>query len=73
MGEMPDFNSEPSNPPRPKRLPRYQLLGANNRVTFAVRHSVSTRTKFHNLDIDLPPPPGKYNHLQHEHSYSTQK
>ena len=33
--EMPDFNSKSS----PTRLPRYELLGANNRVTFAVHHS----------------------------------
>ena len=70
MGEKPDFNSKPSNLPRPKRLPRYELLGAKNRVDC---HSVSTQAKFHNLAIDLPPPPGKYNHLLNEYLYSTQK
>ena len=73
IGELPDFNTKSTNPPRPKRLPRYELLGTNERVTFAVRQSASIRAKFHNLAIDLPPPPGTYNQVLHEHSYSNQE
>ena len=67
IGELPDFNTKSTNPPR------YELLGTNERVTFAVCQSASIRAKFHNLAIDLPPPPGTYNQVLHEHSYSNQE
>ena len=72
-GEMPHCNAKPSNPPRETRLPKYELLGANNRVTLSVRNSTSIRTKFYNLPIDLPPPPGQYNCWADEHSYFSHK
>ena len=66
---MPHFDKDP--PTKQKRLPQYELLGSNSRVTVAVRGSTSVRTKFHNLPIQLPPPPGVGNAI-HEHSYSKQ-
>ena len=71
-GEMPDFNTKPNNTPRDKRLRQRELLGANNRVTLSVHNSASM-TKFHNLPIDLPPPPGQHNYLSDEHSYFIHK
>ena len=72
-GDMPDFNTKPKKTPQPRRTPRYELLGADSRVTFAVRNSVSIRAMFHNTPVELPPPPGTYNQLQHEHTYATSK
>ena len=71
-GEMPDLML-PNNPPRERRLPQRELLGANNGVTLSIRNSASICTKFHNLPIDLPPPPGQHNYLTDEHSYCIQK
>ena len=68
---MPDFNTKPAKERRPIRLPRYELLGSNNRVTMAVRGDSSLRTKFHNVPVNLPPPPSTPNQCIHEHSYST--
>jgi len=31
-----------------KKLPRYELLGSNNRISFSVRGDTSIRAKFHN-------------------------
>ena len=68
-GLMPDFSVQ--NPKKKvKRLPRYELLGANDsRVTMSVRGDTSIRTKFHNVPINLPPPPGT-NPCLYEHSYA---
>ena len=54
-----------------KRIPRYELLGSNDRVTMAVRGATSIRTKFHNTPIELPPTPGNHNVIIHDHSYLT--
>ena len=70
IGKLPDFDTKSTNPPRPKHLPRYELLGTNERVTFVVCQSASIYTKFHNLVINLPLPPGTYNQVFHEHSYA---
>ena len=72
-GEMLDFNAKPNITPREKHLPQCKPLGTNNRVTLSVRSSASIRTKFHNLSIDLPPPPGQHNHLADGHSYFIHK
>ena len=69
-GLMPEFSAEPSKKRKPKRLPRYELLGTNDRVTLSVRGDTSVRTKFHNVPIDLPPPPGARNTHVLEHSYA---
>jgi len=66
---MPDFNTKPRKEKQPIRLPRYELLGANNRVTAAVRGDLSIRTKFHNVPVNLPPPPNVSNQCIYEHSY----
>lgn len=68
---MPDFNTTPAKERKPVRLPRYELLGSNNRVTMAVRGDSSVRTKFHNVPVNLLPPPSFPNQYMHEHSYST--
>ena len=69
-GEMPDFEARPNKNPKPKRAPKYEMLGSNNRVTLTVQNSTSIRATFHNLPVELPPPPGTYNQLTHEHSYT---
>ena len=68
-GLMPDFSAKPRRDKRPKRVPRYELLGADNRVTFAVCKTGSIRATFHNAPVELPPPPNTYNPLSHEHTY----
>ena len=70
---MPDFSTKPRQKKRPKRVPKYKLLGADNRVTFAVHKTGSIRATFHNAPVDLPPPPNTYNHLSHEHTYCSNK
>ena len=67
---MPDFFTKPSKQKKPTRIPRYELLGASNRITLAVRGESSVRTKFHNVPVELPPPPSVPNQsIIHEHSY----
>ena len=72
-GEMPDFNTKPKKTPQPRRTPRYELLRADSRVTFAVRNSGSIHAMFHNAPVELPPPPGTYNQLHHEHTYAASR
>ena len=45
-GEMPDFNTKPKKTLQPRRTPRYELLEADSRVTFAVRNFASICTMF---------------------------
>ena len=68
---MPHFDEDPGKK-KTKRIPRYELLGSNSRITVAVRGTPSVRTKFHNAPIQLPPPPRTTNLFMHEHSYSKQ-
>ena len=69
---MPHFDKDPGRK-KPKRIPRYELLGSNSRVTVAVRGTPSVSTKFQNAPpLQLPPPPGTTNLFMHEHSYSKQ-
>lgn len=68
---MSDFNTTPAKERKPVRLPRYELLGSNNRVTMAVCGDSSVRTKFHNVPVNLPLPPNFPNQYMHEHSYNT--
>ena len=67
---MPDFSVKPSKKRKPKRLPRYKLLGENDRISFSVRGDSSIQAKFHNISVDLPTPPGTLNPSTHEHSYA---
>ena len=67
---MPDFHTKPRKKPKEKRIPRYELLGANERISVAVRGAKTVRTKFHNMPVELPPPPGMNDVLLHEHTYA---
>ena len=67
---IPDFNVKPAKKRKPKRLPRYELLGENDRISFPVCDDSSIRAKFHNVLVDLAPPPGTLNPSTHEHSYA---
>lgn len=69
-GDMPDFSTPAPRPRQPRRPPRRELLGANQHVSFAVRGTGSIRARFHNVPVDLPPPPGSEVQVQSEHSYS---
>ena len=69
-GLMPEFNAQPNKVKKPKILPRYELLGANDRISFSVRGDSSIQAKFHNVPVNLLPPPGTCNSYIHEHSYA---
>ena len=69
-GQMPEFSESSSRPRRLKRAPRRELLGASQRVTHTVRGSRSIRSTFHNIPVDLPPPPSTAARFLCEHSYS---
>jgi len=69
-GLLPSFDSKPKKKKVSKWIPRYELLGANERLTIAVRGNNSVRAKFHNVPVELPPPPGSKNLFLHEHSYA---
>ena len=68
-GVMPAFDAKPSKKSQEKRIPRYELLGTNDRVTMAVRGASSVRTNFYNAPLEFPPPPGIRNLFIYEHSY----
>jgi len=70
---MPDFNTKPKKTSQLRHIPRYELLGADSRVTFAVCNSGSVHAMFHNAPVELPPPPGTYNQMNHEHTYAIAK
>lgn len=70
-GTQPNFSIAPRKKKR-SRLPQRELLGSSQRVTVAVRGSKSLRTTFHNVPVDLPPPPTAANLSLAEHSYSIQ-
>lgn len=70
-GIMPDFSVPASQPRKPHRAPQRELLGASERVTLSVRGAGSIRATFHNVPIDLPPPPGTTDQFIAEHSYAT--
>ena len=70
---MPDFSTKPRREKRPKQVPRYELLGADNRATFAVRKTGSIRATFHNVPVDLPTPQNMYNPLSNENTYCSNK
>ena len=50
-GVMPEFSVQPAKS-KPKKLPRYELLGENKRTTFSVRGDSSIRAQFHNAPVD---------------------
>ena len=69
-GPLPDF-SEPPKQQKQKRVPRREQPAAfaPRRATMPVRGSLAVRAKFHNVPIELPPPPTGPVHLL-EHSYA---
>ena len=75
-GSRPDFDSvQPSHSskrnPRHQRVRRREQPGhlATGRATYAVPGERSTRTKFHNVPLELPPPPMSAQYHLFEHSY----
>lgn len=44
-----------------KPIPKYELLGTNDRITMAIRGTTSVHTQVHNVPLELPPPPGVHN------------
>ncbi len=61
-GPLIEFDKPKSKEKRKGRhIPRREQSAAfaPRRATMPVRGSVSTRVKFHNLPIELPPPPGE--------------
>ena len=72
-GQLPDFSEAPIKP-RQQHPSRRELLAGNigSRVTLAQHGATSIRTQYHNVPVELPPPPGATlpQHLS-EHSYSS--
>lgn len=67
-GDRPDF-SEPRLEPRVQRAARRELMTAvGGRTSLAKRGATSIRAKFHNVPVELPPPPNVPTHLT-EHEY----
>lgn len=69
-GTRPCFN-EPKDKSVSSRVPRRESLSffTSSRATLPVRGTQLTRAKFHNLQVDLPPPPSMPVNSA-EHSYS---
>ena len=42
--------------PQPRRTPRYELLGDDSSLTFAVHNSESICAMLHNAPVEFPPP-----------------
>ena len=65
---MPDFSIAAKHPRKHCRAPQRELLGDSHRVTLSVRGATSIHATFHNVPVDLPPPPDGSSHLLSEHS-----
>ena len=69
-----EVKSKSKDNPRHKRIRQSELPGAlvPGRATLAVSGSLSTRMKFHNIPVSLPPPPNTKT-LPHlvDHSYTS--
>ena len=70
-GDMPAFSEPSARPRKPRRAPRREVLGESQRVTLAVRGNRSVRNTFHNVPVDLPPPPSTAARFLCEHSYAS--
>lgn len=73
-GDMPDFSEKPQKPKKTRRAPRRELLGyTGHRVSLPVRGNVSLRAEFHNVPVDLPPPPDASiaTRIVSEHAYAS--
>ena len=74
-GERPNFDEKSRQVTRkPQRVRRREQPSnlAFGRATLPVPGSQSTRMKFHNLPLELPPAPNTQSHV-HEHSYAKKK
>ena len=70
-GPLANFDEQSNRPKRKARsIPRREQPSAfaPRRATLPVRGSVSTRVQFHNVPLELPPPPTGPIHL-FDHSY----
>ena len=71
-GERPNFDElgKSKNYPRNQRPRCRELLSTliGGRATLPVTGSTSVRVQFHNLPVDLPPPPGTQAHVS-DHTY----
>lgn len=70
-GSLPCFDIPSSKPQTKKKVPRREQPNAfaPRRATMPVRGSLAVRPKFHNLPLELPPPPGGSVHLL-DHTYT---
>ena len=72
-GNMPTFDEPSQKPKQPKRVPCREQVHADvsGRVTMAIRDR-SIRTMFHNLPVELPPPPlQNQSSILSEHVYAS--
>ena len=71
-GERPDFSQPSTKPRKEKRAARRELLTSNvGGRTMLVQHGArSIRMPYHNVPIDLPPPPSVHS-FSSDHSYFT--
>lgn len=69
-GDRPDF-SVSSGKQRQQHAARRELLTSNigGRATLVQRGATSIRTQYHNVPVELPPPPNMPAHVS-DHSYS---
>ena len=70
-GPHPDFDKAPERKTKEKRVPRREQPSAfaPRRATMPVRGSLSVRPTFHNVPLELPPPPNGPVFV-FEHSYA---
>ena len=69
-GPLGEFDVPSSHPRKQVRPPRCELPAAfaPRRATMPVKGSLSVRPRFHNVPVELPPPPTGPIHV-FEHSY----
>ena len=70
-GPQPEFDKPSKKRPKERRIPRREQPAAfgPRRATMPVRGSLSVRPQFHNIPLELPPPPDSCMAL-FEHSYA---
>ena len=71
-GPLQDFNQTSKQAKKTTRIPRREqpAMSVPGQTTLPVRGSLSVRPQFHNVPLELPPPPHAPIHIW-EHSYST--
>ncbi len=73
-GPMPEFSVQPHKTKKSRRPPQRELIGAiGRRVSLPTRGTLSTRAEFHNLPVNLPPPPNvsSTTRIISEHAYAS--